>query len=74
MNRWRIHSFRTDDVTSKRLSALAESEDRSISKMLHILTIEALNQRECARMIRQADAPQAETAQARRDWSKDREI
>jgi hypothetical protein len=48
-------SFRTDDVTFKRVEALAEQEDRTVSKMLHILAIEALNQRECSATIRQAD-------------------
>jgi predicted transcriptional regulator len=60
MNRWHTKSFKTDDITSKRIDALAEHEDRSISKMLHILVIEALNQRECATIIREAEAGKQE--------------
>ena len=52
MDRWRTKTFRTDDVTSKRIDELAASEDRSISKMLDILVQEALNDRECRELAK----------------------
>ena len=55
MERWHTKTFRTDDVTSKRIDALAEQEDRSISKMLDILVQEALKDRQCREMIRKAE-------------------
>ena len=61
MERWRTKTFKTDDVTSKRIDALAEKEDRSISKMLDILVQEALKDRQRRELARQAggrnDAP-----------------
>ena len=58
MERWHTKTFRTDDVTSKRIDALAEQEDRSISKMLDILVQEALKDRQCREMIRKAERPE----------------
>jgi hypothetical protein len=51
---------RLDKSDDNRLVALAQKEDRTVSKMMRILIIEALNQRECAAIIRKADGERDE--------------
>lgn len=48
-------SFRTEGPLKERLKALAKAEDRTLSQMSLILIREALNQRECADLIRRVD-------------------
>ena len=51
--------FRAPEQLKERLKTLADKEDRTMSQMATILLEEALNERECAAVIRQADAGKA---------------
>lgn len=48
-------SFRADEEFKARLAALAEKERRTVSQMARILLEDAINERECAAVIRVAD-------------------
>jgi hypothetical protein len=60
MTKPHVIPFRADDKTHAAILEMARAEDRTVSKMVRILVIEALKDRQCRDAIRRADGREAQ--------------